>query len=106
MYKALGESRYNRTTLEYEHIAVSLPPLKQLDFLINKELKKLLASKGDQRLEFFRFKHDHERIVFEKYPDRISRETIRKALELHGFWVPRARRKLTQTRYRTAGGRE
>jgi hypothetical protein len=98
MYEAMGECRGNRTAAEYADIAARLPHLKELHFMINKELARFHASharKGEERPEFCRFQARDLRVVYEKYPDRISRETIRKALELHGFWVPRARRKLT-----------
>jgi hypothetical protein len=89
VYKAMGERRGNRTGAEYESIAAKLPPLKQLHFLVNEALRKFLAPKGDQHPEFCRFQAGDLRVVYEKYPDRISRETLRKALILHGFRVPR-----------------
>jgi hypothetical protein len=98
MYEAMGECRGNRTAAEYAAIAARVPPLKQLHFLINEALAAFLASvaaKGEERPEFCRFQARDLRVVYEKYPDQISCETLRKALELHGFWVPQARRKLT-----------
>ena len=95
IYRALGESRYNRTLPEYEAIAARMPHLKQLHFLVNEELEKFLASQGDHQPEFCRFKAGDRRIVFEKYPLQISRETIRKALIVHGLRDPRRARRLT-----------
>ena len=94
MYKALAESRGNRSSEEYDAIAARLPPLKQLHFAVNEELAKFFAER-EHRPEFCRFQARDQRVMYEKYPDRISLETLRKALVLHGFRVPRSGPKLS-----------
>lgn len=99
VYMVMGQSRYNRTAAEYADIASRLPHPKELHYRVNECLRGyLVAAKAlGHQLEFCRFeaghkyprrfKAGHERTVIERYPDRISRETIRKALIAHGFRV-------------------
>jgi hypothetical protein len=90
VYRALRESRYNRTACEYAAIAERLPPLKVLHHQVNEALQTYLSSLAE-RPEFCRWESGHQRRVYETYPDEISQETLRRALVLHGFRVPRRR---------------
>lgn len=94
IYRVMDESLCNRTAHEYQDIGSRLPALKVLHHRVNEALREFLASNGDHHPEFCRFEGGHERIVFERYPTAISRETLRKALILHGFREPRSGRQL------------
>jgi hypothetical protein len=55
VFELVGQSRYNRTLEEYGQIASRLPPLKQLEYEVNKLLKRKLES-GGIRGEICRFR--------------------------------------------------
>jgi hypothetical protein len=92
VYKVMDEKRDKDKPVEYEDLASRLPALKVLHHLVNEKLRELLAPYGDDPPEYCSFEAGHTRIVFEKYPNRISIETLRKALILEGLYTPRVRR--------------
>ena len=88
----MGESQINRTYDEYMAIAARLPPLKQLEFEINRLLRHLHECDGCNGAwlpELCGFKAGHTRWTYEPYPKTISYETIRAALEISGMRRPR-----------------
>jgi hypothetical protein len=95
VFNALGERRKNRTPREYAEIASRLPPLKVLTHRVNVELKWMHSRSirsGVPLPELCRFKAGDERITYEKYPQQISYQTVRSALNVSGLRRPRGRR--------------
>jgi recombinational DNA repair protein RecR len=95
IFVTMGEKRANRTYSEYMAIAAKIPPLKVLTFKVNKllqELHKCDGCNGVRLPELCRFRAGDERINYEPYPDCVSCETIRNALEISGMREPRWRR--------------
>ena len=92
----MGERRFNRTHHEYMAIAARLPPLKDLTFKINRLLQQLHKCNdecGEVILpELCRFKAGDQRITYERYPELISYETVRAALQVSGLRNPRWRK--------------
>ena len=94
-FAAVGEDRINRTQEEYAAIAAKLPPLKQLDYIVNKnlgEMHRCSGCNGEFLPQLLRFKARTRRIVYEPYPATISRETLRAALTVSGMRPSRKRR--------------
>ena len=91
VFDVMGESRYNRSYQEYMEIAARLPPLKELTYRVNERLTEFLKSRGE-RPEICRFKAGDQRVVYEPYPDTISYETVRAALNISGMRQERGRR--------------
>jgi hypothetical protein len=94
-FAVLGERRLNRTYSEYMTIAAKLPPLKVLTFKINeflRQLNKCDGCNGVRLPELCRFRAGDQRVVFEPYPNHISYETVRTALEISGMREARWRK--------------
>ena len=92
VFKAMGESRYNRTNDEYMAVSARLPPLKQLLPQVNgllKEMHEVSARDGVPMPQICRFKKGDQRIVYEPYPREISYETLRAALTVSGMRLSR-----------------
>jgi hypothetical protein len=90
-----GESRYNRKYSEYAEIAAALPPLKRLTGSVNRLLREMHRCNGCNGVmlpELCRFKPGDERVTYEKYPQKISYDTIRLALNISGLRTPRRKR--------------
>jgi hypothetical protein len=95
IFNVLGERRNNRTAQEYAEIALRLPPLKVLTDRVNSELKWMHSRSirsGVPLPELCRFKAGDERITYETYPQQISYETVRSALNISRLRRPRGRR--------------
>lgn len=82
VFEVMGEDRENRTAQEYEDIAARLPPLKVLEFEVNKRLQALHTTDRSRLYEICRFKAGDERHTYEPLPTEISYETLRAALRL------------------------
>jgi hypothetical protein len=94
-FAVMRERRINRTYDEYMAIAARMPALKVLTFKINLFLQHLNKCSGCNEVqlpELCRFKAGDCRIVYEPYPQRISYETVRAALELAGMRQPKWRK--------------
>ena len=95
-FAVMGERRFNRTHHEYMAIAARLPPLKELTFQINRLLQQLDKCNdecgGFILPELCRFKAGDQRITYEPYPELISYETVRAALQVSGLRNPRWRK--------------
>lgn len=95
VFSVMGERRINRTQQEYAAIAAKLPPLKMLSFKVNQLLRSIHqeSARSDTPLpQLCRFKAGDQRWNYEDYPQKISRETVRIALELSGMRRPRGKR--------------
>ena len=84
--KGLGESRYNRTAEDYAMVRerISEMPLKQIDYLVNRHLEDESIS-GNPGWDICHFERGTPVPIFDRYPVRISIETIRKALIANGL---------------------
>jgi hypothetical protein len=95
IFAAMREGRINRTYDEYMAIAAKLLPLKVLTSKINRflrEIHKCNGSGGVLLPQLCRFKGGDERVIYEPYPQRISYETVRKALDVARMRQPRWRK--------------
>ena len=85
VFLVMGEERLNRTRQEYFDIAAQLPPLKQLNYLVNEKLRQVHENQRHLLPKICRFKAGHTRIIYEPFPDTISYETLRAALTISGM---------------------
>jgi hypothetical protein len=96
IFAVMGESRFSRTPDEYKAIAARLPALKVLTDQINRMLQQAHRSnnecKGFVLPELCRFKAGDQRITYEPYPETISIQTVRAALEIAGMRQPKWRK--------------
>jgi len=95
IFVARREDRYNRSAKDYADIAKNLPPLKELEFQVNRLLREAHMCNGCNGIllpELCRFEAGHERVTYEPYPKSISIQTIRTALEAAGMRDPRWRK--------------
>jgi hypothetical protein len=95
VFAVMEESRCNRSVHEYLSLAERLPPLKVLLHRINEELDRLhqqAAHRGVPLPQICRFQAGDERWEYEEYPQKISRETLRKALDISCLRPSRARK--------------
>lgn len=92
IFETLGESRINRTDVEYKEIAARLPKLFTLHDDVNKRLHEMAAA-GNAPYEICYFKKGDRHPWHEKFPTSLSIETIRTALIKSGMKQPRGRRK-------------
>jgi hypothetical protein len=95
-FAVIRERRINRTYDEYMAIAARLPPLKVLTAQINRMLQQAHRSNNECNgfvlAELCRFKAGDQRITYEPYPQTISIQTVRVALEVAGMRQPKWRR--------------
>jgi hypothetical protein len=85
LYAALGIDPINRTVDEYQQIKARIPKsLKVVHGLIIDYLKAHKVT-DFSCAEFCRFDVGHKIIHYESYPTKISRETVRQALIVHGW---------------------
>jgi hypothetical protein len=107
IFAAMGESRFNRTYDQYMAIAKRLPPLKVLTAEVNQLLEQAHRSNNECNgfvlPQLYRFKGGDERVIFEPYPQHISYETVREALESAAQACPRSA-KLPQMSIRSKAG--
>jgi hypothetical protein len=93
IFAFMEERRWNRNYSEYVDIAARLPPLKDLTFQVNRLLQQLHKCNDECNgfilPEICRFKAGDKRIIYEPYPKKISKETIREALVVSGMREPR-----------------
>jgi hypothetical protein len=93
IFAVMGERRNNRTYDDYMAIAAALPPLKELTFQVNRLLQQLHKCNDECGWfilpEICRFKAGDERIIYERYPTKISYETVRETLVASGMRQPR-----------------
>ena len=77
-------------------IAARLPPLKDLTFKINRLLQQLHKCNDKCGRSILpglcRFNAGDQRITYEPYPELISYETVRAALQVSGLRNPRWRK--------------
>jgi len=95
VFAVMGERRINRTPQEYAAIAAKLPPLKVLSFKVNQRLQLIHQESDRSKIplpQLCRFKAGDKRWNYEDYPRKISRETMRIALEISGMRRPRGKR--------------
>jgi hypothetical protein len=94
-FSVMGERRINRAQQEYADIAAKLPPLKVLSFKVNQLLQSIHQESARSEIplpQLCRFKAGDQRWNYEDYPQKISRETMRIALESSGMRRPRGKR--------------
>jgi hypothetical protein len=95
VFSVMGERRINRAQQEYADIAAKLPPLKVLSFKVNQLLQSIHQESARSEIplpQLCRFKAGDQRWNYEDYPQKISRETMRIALEVSGMRRPRGKR--------------
>jgi hypothetical protein len=74
----LGESRINRSRDEYMDIASRIPNLEALHDIVNEHLRSM-AKAGFAPFEICYFKGGDRGHWYEKFPESLSLETVRKA---------------------------
>lgn len=74
----LGESRINRSLEEYTDIASRIPNLTALHDIVNTKLQ-LMANAGFSPFEICYFKGGDYGHWYEKFPESVSLETVRRA---------------------------
>jgi hypothetical protein len=89
IFESYGESRYNRTAPEYEHLASLLGPLKELHFRVNERLKEYKASEQPRWDGICYLKAGDLKPRYAPFPESISVQTIRTALLASGFREPK-----------------
>jgi hypothetical protein len=89
--ESLGETRFNRTMLEYIHIESRLPKIEAAFADVNAKLAEL-AKSGRAPYEICNFKKGDVGHFYEPFPTSLSRETIRKAIKKYRDQVAIARR--------------
>lgn len=90
LFESYGESRYNRTTEEYQYLSSLVRGLKDAHYRVNNGLKEL---KEPRWSEVCYFKPGDATPRFAPFPKSVSMETIRNALISSGFREPRRRKK-------------
>ena len=96
IFAVMGECRVNRRADEYADFSARLPALKILLYKVNERLKGLhhgSRCSGVPLPQICRFQAGDERSDFEDYPQRISYETLRAALNVSGLRSPRGRKR-------------
>jgi hypothetical protein len=96
IFGIMGECRVNRRAHEYAEIAARLPALKVLLYEVNERLKGLHQESrcsGVPLPQICRFRAGDEHWDFEDYPQRISYETLRAALNVSSLRSPRGRKR-------------
>jgi hypothetical protein len=88
VFEVMGESRINRSYEDYMAIAAKLPGLKILHHLVNERLQE--KHKAGEMPKFYR-KRWPGPVVYDRYPDKISIETLRAALTLSAMRQKRHR---------------
>jgi len=95
IFESYGEDRYNRTASEYEHLASMLGNLKELHFRVNQRLKEYKVAGRPRWKEICRFKARDLKPLYTPFPESISTQTIRSALNNSGFRQPKWRKRAT-----------
>jgi hypothetical protein len=90
LFRSLGEKQgaasFDNMLRKMDRIPKSL---KQVHYLVNDELGRYALTKEFRLREFCRFKAGDKVIRYERYPTSISKETIRQALRISGWWPRR-----------------
>lgn len=95
IFEWLGESRFNRTRPEYQEIATRIPSIEACHAYVNQRLQEF-KTKGNRPFdEICRFKAGDKVIRYEKFPESMSRETIRTALIVSGMRMLMPTRRVT-----------
>ena len=93
LFESHGESRYNRTPAEYQHLALLARNLKDAYYRVNKGLKERHVAGKFEGAAICDFKagdrYPHYRLI----PTSISLQTIRNALTALGFRDPKWRKR-------------
>jgi hypothetical protein len=92
LFESHGESRYDRTAVEYEYLSSLVVNLKDAHYRVNKGLKEL---KQPRWSAICYFKPGDVSPRYAPFPDSISTETIRNALIFSGFREPKWRKHST-----------
>jgi hypothetical protein len=93
LFESYGEDRYNRSTEDYARLIALVPRLKKAHFRVNKTLQAELSS-GQQRWSaIVRFKAGDAAPRYEPFPNSISIDTIRNALNYSGFRAPKRKKR-------------
>jgi hypothetical protein len=98
IFAVIGECRFNRTAHEYTDIGARLPAIKVLLYKVNERLEGMHRGSrcsGVPLPQICRFQAGDERWDYEEYPERISYQTIRAALNVSGLRNPRRRKTLS-----------
>ena len=93
VFESYGESRYNRTSAEYEHLATLVTNIKDVHYRVNKRLQEYKKSGQPRSAAIVYFKAGDLKPRYEPFPETISMQTVRTALIFAGFRKPKQRRK-------------
>ena len=93
-FESHGESRYNRSVEEYEHLSTLTVNLKDVHFRVNQRLREYKKSGKPRWGGICYFKAGDLKPHYAPFPESISVQTIRNALIFSGFrerkWRKRA----------------
>jgi hypothetical protein len=92
LFKSHGESRYNRTPAEYQHLALLVTNLKDAYYRVNKGLKEQHAAGNFEDAAICDFKVGDRYPHYRPIPTSISVQTIRNGLTALGFRDPKRRK--------------
>jgi len=96
LFESHGESRYNRTPAEYQHLALLARNLKDAHYRVNKRLEERHAAGDFEGAAICDFKAGDRYPHYRPIPRSISAQTIRSGLTALGFRDSKWRkRKLT-----------
>ena len=93
VFESHGESRYNRTSAEYEHLCSLVTNIKDVHYRVNKLLQDYKKTGKPRFSEIVYFKAGDLKPRREPFPEKISMQTVRTALIFSGFREPKQRRK-------------
>ena len=93
VFESYGESRYNRTSAEYEQLSTLVTNIKDVHYRVNKRLQEYKKSGQPRSSAIVYFKAGDLKPRYEPFPETISMQTVRTALIFAGFREPKQRRK-------------
>ena len=93
VFESYGESRYNRTPSEYEHLSTLVTNIKDVHYRVNKRLQEYKKLGQPRSAAIVYFKAGDLKPRYEPFPEKISMQTVRTALIFSGFRQPKHRRK-------------
>jgi hypothetical protein len=92
LFESYGEDRYNRSAEEYEYLATLTENIKDVHFRVNKRLAEYKKSGQPRWGGICYFQPGDAMPRYKPFPDSISIETIRSALNFSGFRKPKWRK--------------
>jgi hypothetical protein len=92
LFESYGEDRYNRSAEDYAYLSTLVTNLKDALFRVNQRLAQYKRSGKPRWSGICYFRAGDLTPRFKPFPESISMQTIRSALEFSGFREPKYRK--------------